>query len=127
MHFASTVQSRPLWLTMGITGMAGITHGLFASGGPLLVYALSGLALNKASFRITLIMVWLILDGMLMAAFWFDGRLLPALPLVAVYLPVIGIGVWVGEWLHHRVSEERFRVAIYGLLLITGILLAWPR
>ncbi len=27
--------------------MAGITHGLFASGGPLLVYALSGLSLDK--------------------------------------------------------------------------------
>ena len=126
MHHAGETAVRPAWLTTGITGLAGITHGLFASGGPLLVYALSGLAMNKASFRVTLIMVWLILDGTLMTAFALDGRLAPALPLVAVYLPVIGLGVWLGEWLHHRVSEQRFRLGVYVLLLVTGILLAKP-
>lgn len=34
---------------------------------------------------------------------------------------------WTGEWLHHRVGEERFRTLIYVLLLVTGSLLAWPR
>jgi uncharacterized membrane protein YfcA len=126
MRHAAPAPVRPAWLTTGITGLAGVTHGLFASGGPLLVYALSGLSLNKASFRVTLIMVWLVLDGTLMTAFALDGRLAPALPLVAVYLPVIGLGVWAGEWLHHRVSEERFRVGVYALLLVTGLLLAKP-
>ena len=31
--------------------VAGITHGLFASGGPLLVYALTGTQLSKSAFR----------------------------------------------------------------------------
>ncbi len=126
MRYAGAAPARPAWRTTGITGLAGVTHGLFASGGPLLVYALSGLSLNKASFRITLIMVWLVLDGALTTAFALDGRLAPALPWVAAYLPVIGLGVWVGEWLHHRVSEERFRVGVYVLLLVTGLLLAKP-
>ncbi len=118
-----TPRARPPWLTQGLTALAGVTHGLFASGGPLLVVALAGLSLNKATFRITLIVVWLFLDTGLSVAFALDGRLLPVLPLVLAYLPVIALGLWLGERLHHRVSEDHFRTAIYGVLLVCGALL----
>ncbi len=126
MRHAEHLPKRPAWVNTVLTGLAGVTHGLFASGGPLLVYALSGLALNKANFRATLITVWLILNGALTLAYLLDGRLQPALPMVAAYLPVIAAGIGLGEWLHHRVSEQHFRVAVYVLLLMTGVLLARP-
>ena len=103
--------------------MAGVTHGLFASGGPLLVYSLSGVALDKARFRATLICVWLTLNSLLTLIFAIDGSLLPALPRIAAFLPVAISGVSLGEWLHHRISEQRFRVAVFLLLLVTGIAL----
>lgn len=115
---------RPLWRTKAITLSAGVTHGLFASGGPLLVYALSGVALDKARFRMTLITVWLVLDGALFAAFVFDGQMkTAALPALA-YLPVVAAGAVLGEWLHHRVSEQHFQLLTSALLLTTGAVLA---
>jgi uncharacterized membrane protein YfcA len=119
--------ARPLWMTRGLTTLAGVTHGLFASGGPLLVVALAGLPLNKATFRVTLIVVWLILDTGLSLAFAADGRLLPVWPLVLAYLPVVALGIVLGERLHNRVSEAHFRVAIDVLLLVCGALLLGPR
>lgn len=124
----TTVQAtRAQWLTKLLTGAAGVSHGLFASGGPLLVYALAGVALDKARFRATLISVWLALNGLLTLVFLADGRLVPALPKVAIYLPVLILGVWLGEHVHHRASERHFRIAIYCMLLVTGALLARPR
>lgn len=108
------------WWTRCWMLLAGITHGLFASGGPLLVYSLSGVALDKARFRATLICVWLSLNSLLTLIFAIDGTLLPALPRIAVFLPVVISGVIIGEWLHHRISEQRFRLAVFLLLLVTG-------
>ncbi len=118
---------RPRWLTNLLTGTAGVSHGMFASGGPLLVYALAGVALDKARFRATLVSVWLALNGLLTIVYYFDGRLVPALPKVAAYLPLLAAGVWLGEHMHRKVSERHFRIAIYCLLLVTGSLLARPR
>lgn len=116
---------RPAWLSRAITFLAGITHGLYASGGPLLVYALSGMRLDKARFRVTLITVWLVLDGALSVAFWLDGRLQTAWPSLLAYLPVVALGAWLGETLHKHVSERRFQTLTAVLLLITGILLTF--
>ena len=105
---------------------AGITHGLFASGGPLLVYALTGVELEKARFRATLVTVWLVLNSLLTLVFLVDGTLVPALPRVAALLPVLVLGVVAGEWLHGRVNEAVFRQLVLGLLLITGVILILP-
>lgn len=127
MRHVGAPRVRSHWLTNLLTAAAGICHGLFASGGPLLVYSLAGTPLNKARFRATLMSVWLILNGLLSLAFLLDGRLLAALPKVAAYVPLLVLGVWVGEQLHHKVSERHFRIAIYCLLLLTGFLLVRPR
>lgn len=100
--------------------LAGVTHGLFASGGPLLVYALAGVQLDKARFRATLISVWFSLNGLLTIIFAIDGSLIAAVPRVVALLPVLLIGVVLGEWLHARISEERFRLGVFLLLLATG-------
>lgn len=112
--------------TRGLMLAAGLTHGLFASGGPLLVYALAGTALDKAALRATLVAVWFSLNGLLTAIFLFDGSLLPALPRLVTYLPVVLAGLIAGEWLHHRVDERRFRQLVFALLVVAGVLLALP-
>ena len=114
-----------LW-SRGWMLMAGVTHGLFASGGPLLVYALSGLKLDKQRFRATLILVWLALNSLLTAVFLLDGTLLPALPRIATLVPVVIAAMLVGELLHHHVNEARFRQAVFVVLWFTGVILAWP-
>lgn len=104
---------RPRWWTRLWTLAAGITHGLFASGGPFLVYALAGINLDKTRFRATLIVVW----------FALDGTLGPALGHIAAFLPVLLLGVCLGEYLHHRIDELRFKRVVYALLLVAGVAL----
>jgi hypothetical protein len=113
----------PSWLSRSLTLGAGLTHGLFASGGPLLVYALAGTTLDKSRMRATLLSVWFSLNASLTLLFMFDGTLLPSLHKVAWYLPVLVLGVWAGEFLHNRLDEQRFRQLVYVLLVITGALL----
>jgi uncharacterized protein len=113
----------PHWLTPPLMLSAGISHGLFASGGPLLVYALAGTSLDKARFRATLIGVWFLLNASLTLAFLVDGRLQPALPLVASLAWLLPFGIWLGERIHRRVDEVRFRQLVYGMLLLSGMAL----
>lgn len=126
LRHASALPVRPQWLTRLLTLGAGLSHGLFASGGPLLVFGLAGTSLDKARFRATLVSVWFTLNSLLTLAFLVDGRLLPALPQVLAYAPLLLVGLWAGERLHLRFDERHFRIAIYILLLVTGTLLLAP-
>ncbi len=121
-------QAHPAWLSRTLTFAAGITHGLFASGGPLLVYAMAGTHLDKSRLRATMLSVWFTLNASLSLLFLFQGTLLPALPHTLTYVPLLIIGILLGEWLHHRVDETRFRQIVYTMLTLTGALLvmhAW--
>jgi uncharacterized membrane protein YfcA len=126
LRHATALPVRPQWLTRLLTLGAGLSHGLFASGGPLLVYGLAGTTPDKARFRATLVTVWFTLNSLLTLAFLLDGRLQPALPQVLTYAPLLLVGLWLGEHLHQRFDERHFRIAIYCLLLLTGTLLLAP-
>jgi len=110
--------------TRGLMLAAGTTHGLFASGGPLLVYALAGTSLDKAKLRATLIAVWFSLNSLLTLIYLFDGSLLPSLPRLWHYLPIVVVGIIVGDWLHRRINEQQFRRLVFALLAIIGTILA---
>ncbi len=116
----------PRWAMRLATGAAGVCQGLFASGGPLLVYALASQPLDKSRLRATLVCVWLTLNGLLTLAFILDGRLRPALPQVLAYAPLLPLGLWLGEILHRRCAEKHFRLAIHLVLLLSGTLLLAP-
>ena len=103
---------------------AGIVQAFYATGGPLLVYSLSRLDLSKAVFRATLCTVWVTLNGFLVVAFALNGRINPAsLELTAWLLPVVPLGILIGERLHGWVDERLFKLCIYGLLFISGLTL----
>jgi len=110
----------------GLMLAAGASHGLFASGGPLLVYALAGTSLDKSALRATLIAVWFSLNSLLTVIFLLDGTLLPALPRLLAYLPLVVVGIVAGEWLHRRIDERRFRQLVFAVLVVTGGVLALP-
>ncbi|MBX3269873.1 MAG: sulfite exporter TauE/SafE family protein [Sandaracinaceae bacterium] len=121
-HVARPPLPRPVSIA-AILG-AGIFHGVFATGGPLLVYAIGREGLDKHRFRATLAVVWLTLGLILVTSFALDGRYAPATGLrLLVLLPAVPLGIVVGEWLHHRVDERRFRVAVWGLLLAAAVTL----
>lgn len=103
---------------------AGVIHGLYATGGPPLVYVLGRRGLPKAVFRSTLAVVWLALNGVLTVVFLVDGQLGGAgLRRVALLAPVVAAAIVLGETLHRRVDEGRFRTVVFALLLVAGLVL----
>jgi uncharacterized membrane protein YfcA len=100
---------------------AGVMHGMFSTGGPLLVWALGKSLPEKRAFRATLSCVWLVLGSALTIAYALNGRLDGgSLRATAALLPVLALAIGAGEWAHHRLDERRFRVIVYALLLGSG-------
>ena len=103
----------------------GIMHGLYATGGPLLVYGLGREALDRQRFRATITVVWLIFNIGLVGTFAAEGRYTPAtlrtLGWLAAGLP---LGILAGERLFSVVSERSFRILIFGMLALAGAPLA---
>ncbi len=113
--------TRPEWLTSLLMGLAGVTHGLYASGGPLLVYSLAGLNREKQVFRATLSAVWFVLNCILILYFANVGQFTAETARTILYfIPVIAVAIFSGEWLHHRINEVHFKTFVYGLLIVAG-------
>jgi uncharacterized protein len=101
--------------------LAGLIHGIYASGGPLLIYAVGRLDMPKAVFRSTLAAVWFIFSVILTASYFFAGTVSDeSLAAIAMLLPVIVIGLVLGEWMHHRIAEYPFKVFVFVVLLVAG-------
>lgn len=114
----------PWWGRMWML-LAGVTHGLYASGGPLLVYALSGVVLDKSRFRATLIVVWFTLNSLLSLGFLTQGALKTLWPQLIGLAPVVLVGIVIGEALHQRINEHRFRQVLFSVLLLAGVALVF--
>lgn len=113
----------PKMLRSLIIAMAGITHGLLASGGPVLVYALARAGLDKTQFRATLVPVWATLNLGLTSWFFSQGRIQENSHITLWMVPCVFLGMWVGNLLHHRVDQAKFMQVVFGVLLTVGIVL----
>ena len=101
---------------------AGVIHGIYASGGPMLVYAIGREGLTKKVFRSTLSMVWIVLNLILVARFLLAGDYDREVGLdILLLVPTVPLGILVGEWVHHRIDERRFRMAVLVLLIAAAI------
>ena len=123
LRHATTVAAHGPWWSRFWMLMAGLTHGLFASGGPLLVYALNGIRLDKGRFRATLVLVWFSLNSLLTLGFLISGDLARQGGHLLALVPVVLLGIVLGEALHHRVDERRFRQVLFTVLLLAGVAL----
>lgn len=103
---------------------AGVAHGMFVSGGPLLISYLTKRLQDKEAFRATISTVWIVLNSMILATdiaggLWNVGlmrvQLLAVLPLLA--------GMWIGSKLYRMMSQRVFMVITYLLLFISGVTL----
>ena len=100
---------------------SGVVHGLYASGGPPLVYALSRRIADKGVFRASLMFVWLVFNVVLFAVYLLQGRWTAELSVeTGILLATIPIGLWAGEFLHHRVPDRAFRLTVQVTLVLAG-------
>jgi len=117
---------KPLPFIIGaiVLVMGGFIHGIFASGGPMIVYYSSREIKDKSSFRSTLSALWLVLNTVLLANYFIRGQIqAQTLEFTAILLPALLIGILIGEFLHYKVNERLFRFVVYIVLLFTGIVI----
>ncbi len=103
---------------------SGIVHGMFVSGGPLLVSYLSGTIKDKINFRATISTIWIILNTIILIQDISTGMWTPELMVTQlITIPFMIAGMVLGSVLVKRMSQEVFMKLTYILLLISGILL----
>jgi uncharacterized membrane protein YfcA len=113
----------PVSRAVGLFG-AGLAHGLFATGGPLVVSVGARELPDKAAFRATLAVLWVVLNVLFLAQLAWRGAVSGSGLLVsAVMLVPLGAGLVIGEQVHRRLDEGRFRRVVAGLLVVAGVTL----
>jgi uncharacterized membrane protein YfcA len=119
---ASPLRPTTTWAMLLI---GGVIHGAFATGGPMAVYVAGRLLGNdKARFRATLSTLWLVLNAILIGGYFVMHRVTRASVTQSALLAMpLALGIVGGEWLHHRVSMRAFRVGVFALLTIAGVVL----
>lgn len=101
---------------------AGVVHGIYATGGPMLVYAVNRAGLTKAAFRSTLVVVWIALNTVLTVSFVRAGAYdAGSVQTIGLLVPAVVIGLVAGELIHHRVEERRFRIVTFALLCAAAL------
>lgn len=112
----------PSWAMLVILLGAGIIHGMFISGGALLVvYAVSVLK-DKETFRATIAPVWVILNGILCVSHYQSGYYTTE-TLVATGFSLIPLllSIAAGNILYKKINQGQFLRLTYILLLIAGV------
>jgi len=116
----------PLNLGVGFSllGAGGVIHGMFGSGGPMIVYVLGREITQKSRFRATLSMLWLVLNIALVIGYVRDDMVnSESLMLSAVMAPALVMGIVVGERVHGRIPESTFRTVTWIILLFGALTL----
>jgi uncharacterized membrane protein YfcA len=100
----------------------GVVHGVFGTGGVLIVAALAGERMEKGRLRATVATLWLLLNAAMMANFAAHGAVgATSLRRSALLLPATIAGAWAGEQVHRRVAERPFRIAMAAVMTAAGL------
>jgi uncharacterized protein len=101
---------------LAVLVLGGLAHGLFGTGGPLVVYAARRRLADPTALRSTLAVLWLALNTALVASFAYTWQIARTSGVVAFALPV---GLVIGERWHRRLDER----VVWIVLLVAGVLL----
>jgi uncharacterized membrane protein YfcA len=90
-------------------------------GGTLVVIYMHARGVEKAPFRATLAVLWFVemiarIGGYTLAGYYTESTL----SLVAVMLPFMWLGTWLGEKINARISHQTFTRILAMMLLLSG-------
>lgn len=103
---------------------AGMAHGIFVSGGPLLISYLTRKIDKKEVFRATISTVWILLNSIILIDDICSGLwTLELLKILGISIPFLLCGMFIGGKLYRIMSQRFFMNLTYVLLLISGITL----
>lgn len=105
----------------GVSGA--LTTGIGMPGPPLLLY-FSGTATEKESLRATTLAFYLYIYAVsLLIQVAFAGTSKTVWVSSATALPLVAIGLYIGQRLFNHINQKIFRLFTYAILLFTGIYL----
>ena len=113
------------WLIRSVLLLGGVIHGAFGTGGPFVViYATKALP-NKTLFRVTLCLLWFSLNSILLLKWTVTGGVWERSTMLCILaaMPFLLGGMFLGDWLHHKVNEYYFRLIVYLVLTLSGIVM----
>jgi uncharacterized membrane protein YfcA len=100
----------------------GVIHGIFSSGGPLVVLYASRNIPDKGKFRATLCLLWTTLNTILIAVYLKEGSFTAPVAKTTAYLvPFVLVGIFAGEKIHDKVNARTFSLIVFSMLLLTGL------
>jgi uncharacterized membrane protein YfcA len=124
LELARTARPLPRPVSRGLLVGGGFVQGLFASGGPLVVYVLSRRGLDKGTFRASLCVLWVLLNTVLLVSYGTHGRLdADSLRITAWAVAPMVLGRVLGQRLHAGLQALAFRRAVNAVLLVSGVVL----
>ena len=101
---------------------AGLVHGMFVCGGPLLIGYMTRKIPEKAAFRATISTIWIFLNGIILITQIASGAWTPELIKTALLsLPFLFGGMFIGGRLYRHMSQRFFIILTYILLIIAGL------
>jgi len=104
--------------------LGGFISAIFGTGGPFYVIYLKLRELNKAEFRASIAMVFLIDGGARITGYALSGLYSKqVLWLLIILWPVLVLGMWFGHRLHHQINQKKFNQIVSVLLCVSGVLL----
>lgn len=112
----------PKALLLVILLLAGVIHGMFVSGGALLVVYAAQVLKEKEEFRATLAPVWVVLNSMLLVSQVRQGVFTEGnIRLILISIIPLFMATWLGKKLVKKVSQKVFLNLTYVLLLVSGL------
>ena len=114
--------SLPKWVLDILLMLGGFIHGVFASGGPLVViYAKKALP-DKSHFRATICMLWVTLNTVMFGRNLLTGVMTAQIwEIIGICMPFLIAGSLAGNWAHHHIKDKYFTQTVYGVLLVSGL------
>lgn len=122
LFFASSKEKRIPKAVLLLTLLAaGIIHGMFVSGGALLVVYASSVLKDKGEFRATISGVWIVTDAFLMVTQMRSGLFTGGnIRLMLLALIPLAVSIVLGNWLHQKINQKVFMKLTYVLLIVSG-------
>ena len=104
--------------------LGGFISAIFGTGGPFYVIYLKLRELNKAQFRASIAMVFLIDGGARITGYGLSGLYNKQVLWLLIFLwPMLVLGMWLGHRLHHQINQKKFNQIVNVLLCVSGMLL----
>ena len=104
--------------------IGGLIGTLFGTGGPLYVIYFQLRGLSKSVFRSTIATLFLLDGGLRFSGYVISGFYSRQMAWwIAVSLPIMALGLYIGGRIHTNISQRQFQRAIAVLLAISGIAL----